>query len=107
MERLAELSLIKTEYTEDRFGQQKATETVGDPVVVALHSITRQEWSAAEQRKLQPLCMVKAADSAMYSGETRARLRGSLDIPDDDYTIYRAYPTDDGGIELYLQKGAT
>lgn len=106
MERLADLYLISTTYERDAIGQEKAVEVERGPFCAMINGILRQEWTAAGQQGLQPLCMCKLKDSADYEGEKLARLSGCSDIPDGRYSIYRPYPTSDGGIELYLREDA-
>lgn len=98
MERLADISLIKTSYTKDEIGQQVATDEATRTLVCSLYSVSRQEWHAAAQAGLNPECMAFLTDSADYEGEEIAEIDGTR------YGIYRTYLTDDGGIELYLRK---
>lgn len=100
MERIADLVLVKRTYEPDDIGQQIETEVERDPVACTVHGITRAEWTAAGQQGLQPTCMCKLADSDDYEDEKIAVLNGVR------YSIYRNYPTDDGGIELYLRQDA-
>lgn len=106
MERLANLYLISQIYETDAIGQGIPVETESGAIEVSVHGITRQEWSAAGQQNLQPLCMCKIADSAAYTGQKLARLEGCPGVPDGRYTIYRPFLTDDGGIEIYLREDA-
>lgn len=106
MDRLANIYLIMETYSEDDIGQQVATESERGPFCASVGGITRQEWNAAGQEGLQPLCMCKLWDSGAYEGEKLARLEGCEGISDGRYSIYRVYPTDDGGIELYIRRDA-
>lgn len=106
MERLADLYLISQTYETDAIGQEIPVETERGPFLCGVYGITRQEWNAAGQQGLQPLCMCRLMDSADYQGEKLARIEGCRDIPDGRYSIYRPYPTDDGGIEIYLREDA-
>lgn len=98
MERMADISLIKTTYQTDAIGQQLEGEEVTRTLLATLHGISRQEWSMAAQTGLNPEGMAFLRDSADYEGEELLELEGVR------YSIYRTYPTDDGGIELYYRK---
>ena len=98
MERLADISLINTTHQTDAIGQQLEEEEVARTLLATLHGISRQEWSMAAQTGLNPEGMAFLRDSADYEGEVLLELNG------DRYSIYRTYPTDDGGIELYYRK---
>lgn len=101
MENLADLYLIKTEYSRDDIGQQVETETLYGPVPCTVNDITRQEWlAAAGQDGLQPSCMCFLADAADYEDESTVVLN------DVRYSVYRSYHTTTGGVELYLQREA-
>lgn len=106
MERLADLYLISTTYEKDDIGQEKAVEVERGPFCVSVNGISRQEWTAAGQQGLQPLCMCKMSDSIDYQGEKIAKISGCPDIPEGRYSIYRPFPTNDGGIELYIREDA-
>lgn len=54
MERLADISLIKTTYQTDAIGQQLEEEEVTRTLLATLHGISRQEWSMAAQTGLNP-----------------------------------------------------
>ena len=98
MERLADISLIKTSYTKDEIGQQVKADGATRTLVCSIYSVSRQEWHAAAQAGLNPECMAFLTDSADYEGEEIAEIDGIR------YGIYRTYLTNDGGIELYLRK---
>lgn len=106
MERLADLYLLSTTYERDAIGQEKAVEVERGPFCASVSGITRQEWAVAGQQGLQPLCVCKLQDSADYQGEKIARISGCSDIPEARYSIYRPFPTNDGGIELYIREDA-
>lgn len=98
MERLADISLIKTTYQPDAIGQQLEEEEAARTLPATLHGISRQERSMAAQTRPNPEGMAFLRDSADYEGEVLLELEGVR------YSIYRTYPTDDGGIELYYCK---
>ena len=98
MDRIADVTLISTQYTTDSIGQRIETDEATRTLICTIHSITRQEWQSAAQQGLQPEYMVKLASSDDYEDELLAALNGVR------YSIYRTYMTDDGGIELYLRK---
>lgn len=98
MERLADITLVKPEYVRDKLGQRVAAGEATRTLVCTLHGISRQEWSVAAQVGLNPEMMALLRDSADYEGEELAEIGGIR------YVVYRDYPRDDGGIELYLRK---
>lgn len=98
MERIVDLSLVSKAYTTDAIGQQVATSETTRTVICTLNGITRQEWAMAAQTGLNPECMAYLRDSADYAGEELAEIGGVR------YGIYRVFPTNDGGIELYLRR---
>lgn len=98
MERIADVKLIKSTYQTDAIGQQVESDGTTRTLVATLHGISRQEWYTAAQAGLNPEGMVFLRDSADYEGET------ILEIDGVRLYIYRVYPTDDGGIELYYRK---
>lgn len=98
MERVVDIKLIKTTYQTDAIGQQLEEEEVTRTLLATLHGISRQEWSMVAQTGLNPEGMAYLRDSADYQGEEL------LELEDVRYSIYRTYPTDDGGIELYYRK---
>ena len=98
MERLVDITLVKTSYMKDAIGQQVKTDGATRTLVCTLYSISRQEWQAAAQAGLNPECMAFLRDGADYEGEDIA------EIDSVRYGVYRTYMTDDGGIELYLRK---
>lgn len=98
MERLVDISLIKTSYTKDAIGQQVKAGEATRTLVCSLYSISRQEWAAAAQTGLNPECMAFLRDSADYEYEALAEINGIR------YVVYRTYMTDGGGIELYLRR---
>ena len=98
MERLVDIKLIKTAYQTDSIGQQVGGDEMTRTLVATLHGISRQEWYTAAQAGLNPEGMAYLKDSADYEGETL------LEIDGVRLYIYRVYPTDDGGIELYYRR---
>lgn len=98
MERLADIKLIKITYEQDAIGQETGASEVTRTLPCTLHGISRQEWSMAAQTGLNPEGMAFLRDSADYQGEDL------LELDEVRYSIYRTYPTDDGGIELYYRK---
>ena len=98
MDRVIDVKLVATKFTKDNLGQQvNDGETVRE-LVGTQFGISRQEWATAAQTGLNPECAVKLADESDWEGETIAEINGVR------YAIYRTYPTNDGGIELYLRK---
>lgn len=98
MERLTDITLVTTTVTTDAIGQQIEADEATRTLVATLHGITRQEWTAAAQTGLNPEGMAFLRDSDDYQGEEILEMNGVR------YVIYRTYPTDDGGIELYYRK---
>ena len=98
MERLVDITLIKITYETDAIGQEIEDEEATRTLTATLHGISRQEWSMAAQTGLNPQGMAFLRDSADYEDEEL------LEIDGVRYAIYRIYPTDDGGVELYYRK---
>lgn len=98
MERLVDLTLVSVEYETDEIGQQIEDEEVTRTLLATLHSVSRQEWSMGAQMSLNPEGMAKLTHSGDYQDEEY------LEIDGKRFAIYRTYPTDDGGIELYYRK---
>lgn len=98
MERIVDIDLITITYSQDEIGQEVEEETTTATVCGTQSGITRQEWSIAAQNGLNPEGVVKLSDEADYNGEE------VLAIDDVRYSIYRTFPTNDGGIELYYRK---
>ena len=98
MERLVDITLVKTSYVKDSIGQQVEAGEATRTLVCTLFSVSRQEWSAGAQVGLNPECMAFLRDAADYEGEDIAELGGIR------YIVYRTYFTEDGGVELYLRK---
>lgn len=93
MKRVDKITLISEQYTTDEIGQKVKTE-IGNSVICTVQSVTRNEWTAAQQQSLSPSyqCRVFFAD---YAGEKLAELYGKR------YTIYRTYQDGDY-VEVYL-----
>lgn len=98
MERLIDIDLVKKNFEKDAIGQQREVVTVTSSLLGTLSSVTRTEWASASQLGFQAECVVKLANSDDFNGENYADVAGTR------YTIYRAYLTNDGGVELYLRK---
>lgn len=98
MERLVDLTLVKITYETDSIGQEVEKEEETRTLVATLHGIFRQEWSMAAQIGLNPEGMAHLQDSTDYDDEELLEIDGTR------YSIYRTFPTDDGGIELYYRK---
>lgn len=98
MERIADVILISIKYRLDGIGQQTPGEEVRRSVIGTLHGISRQEWASVAQAGLNPQGMLFLRDEADYKKES------FLEIEGEKYFIYRTYPTEDGGIELYYRK---
>lgn len=98
MDRVVDAKLIKSTYTKDEIGQQRPGTEEGRAVVGALRGISRQEWTAVSQLGLNPQGMLFLRDEADYQNEEIVEVTG------ERYWIYRTFPTDDGGIELYYRK---
>ena len=98
MDRVIDFKLVAVNYTTDDLGQQVNNGETIRELVGTQFGITRQEWATAAQTGLNPECTIKLADESDWQGEIIAEINGVR------YAIYRTYPTNDGGIELYLRK---
>jgi SPP1 family predicted phage head-tail adaptor len=98
MERIADITLVKITYETDAIGQEIEDEEATRTLTATLHGISRQEWAMAAQTGLNPQGMAFLRDSADYDNEDLLELDGVR------YGIYRTYPTEDGGIELYYRR---
>jgi SPP1 family predicted phage head-tail adaptor len=61
-------------------------------------SVTRSEYYDAENVGYKPEIVLKLARASDYDNELRVRYQGKI------YDIIRNYPTNDGGIELVIQR---
>ena len=61
-------------------------------------SVTRREYYDAENVGYRPEIVLKLAKASDFANELRVRYQGKV------YDIIRNYPTDDGGIELVIQR---
>lgn len=61
-------------------------------------SVTRNEYYEAENVGYRPEIMLKLGRKSDFANELRVRYQGKI------YDIIRNYPTDDGGIELVIQR---
>lgn len=98
MERLVDIDLIAVTTEIDSIGQRRTSNETTRTLVATLHGISRQEWAVAAQAGLNPEGMAFLRNAEDYDGE------GILSIGEVRYVIYRVYPTDNGGIELYYRK---
>ena len=67
-------------------------------VYCEVRSVGRSEFYQAATIGLSPEWVIKLADEAEYKGELTLRFRGEL------WKIIRLYRTQDGGIEMTLQR---
>ena len=93
MDRVSTISLVSHTNTKDDIGQEIQTESI-KTVYCTVLSVTRTEWTAAQQQSLSPAYCLKVF-FADYNGETVAEFEGKR------YEIYRTYGKSDY-IELYL-----
>lgn len=93
MTRVEKITLITETLTLDDIGQQIRQET-GNSVICTVESVSRSEWTAAQQSSLSPAYVVKVFFRD-YSGEKVAELYGRR------FKIYRTYQAGDK-VELYL-----
>lgn len=61
-------------------------------------SVTRNEYYEAENVGYKPEIVLKLARASDFENELRVRYQGKI------YDIIRNYPTQDGGIELVIQR---
>ena len=61
-------------------------------------SVTRSEYYEAENVGYRPEIVLKLAKASDFANELRVRYQGKI------YDIIRNYPTNDGGIELVIQR---
>lgn len=61
-------------------------------------SVTRSEYYDAENVGYKPEIVLKLGRAADFANELRVRYQGKI------YDIIRNYPTQDGGIELVIQR---
>lgn len=94
------LTLLKTTYTTDKYGQQIPTQEA-HVVFCERHSISRNEFFNAGRNGLNPQFEFTVFKGD-YMGETVCEYDGQ------SYSIYRTYETDSDYIELYVErKGGT
>lgn len=98
MDRVKDLYLLATTYTQDDIGQHIADASDECRVTCTVSSATRAEWYAVGQQDIRPEYVCKLAYDGDYQDEPAARLDGKI------YDIYKTYLTKDGGIELYLKR---
>lgn len=67
-------------------------------VYCTVKSVGRSEYYAAHNAGLQPELVLKLADMEEYQDELKVRFH------DKSYTVVRTYMTDDGGIEITIQR---
>lgn len=97
MERLKDLTLISITYKTDGIGQRIPVEAKRT-VVCNDVGTSQSEWFNANQQGIQAERQVFLHDEADYEGEERVEIDGIR------MSVYRTYPTRDGGIELYLRR---
>lgn len=67
-------------------------------VYCTVQSVTRSEYYQAHNAGMQPSYVLKLAHYAEYEDELKLRFR------DKEYRVIRTYITQDGGIELTIQR---
>ena len=80
-------------------GVHEKPEPIERMVYCVVKSVGRTEYYAAHNAGLQPEMVLKLADMAEYQDELKVKFHEKI------YTVLRTYMTDDGGIEITIQRG--
>lgn len=91
-------SLLSTVYTTDEIGQEIAHEAERT-VFGETSGVSLNEWSKAGQLGMKPEMRI-AMFAPDYDNETKCIVNGTK------YSIYRTYFSNNGTVELYLQRYA-